>query len=262
MASPQEKREKGSANIKLIFFDMEGTIFKKAIKNSYGDIAPSAWALIAKHLGENALEEENETKRKWNDGEYSGYVEWMEDTIRIHQKYGLTKSFFEKVMKSIEYHKGVKETFRELHRKGYHTALISGGFKAQADRAQIDLKIRHAFSACEYFWGKNGKLIHWNLLPCDYDGKVDFMKLLMKEHGLSAKECAFVGDGKNDIPQAKAVGLSISFNGNENLQKVATYCVNQEEGEGRFQGGFEVFWMGETRRIDQGETCRVELERL
>jgi len=217
--------------IKLIFFDMEGTIFQKVIRMSRGNTAPSAWTLIAQHLGERALEEKEETKEKWTKGEYKGYVEWMEDTIRIHKKYGLTKQFFEKVINSIRYHRGARETFRELRRSGYRTALISGGFKAQADRAQRDLKIDHAFSACEYFWDKRGRLIHWNLLPCDYKGKVDFMKLIMNEHGLKPEECAFVGDGKNDVYLAREVGLSIAFNAAPELQKVATYSINQQEGE-------------------------------
>ena len=138
-----------SAKIKLIFFDMEGTIFKKSYKDTKYNTAPSAWSLLAEHLGPEATKEENWTKEKWNNGEYAGYVEWMEDSIKIHQKYGLTKDFFDKVMNSIEYHPGVKESFEELKKKGYKTALVSGGFKAQADRALKDLKINHAFAACD-----------------------------------------------------------------------------------------------------------------
>jgi phosphoserine phosphatase len=221
--------------IKLIFFDMEGTIFRKAVKLASGNTAPSAWTLLAQHLGEKAEKEEEETKKKWNSGRYAGYVEWMEDTIRIHKKYGLTKDFFEKVMSGIDYHRGVRETFRELKKRGIKTALISGGFKAQADRAQSDLKIDHSFAACEYFWDEKGRLLHWNLLPCDYEGKVGFMKLIMKEHGLIPEECAFVGDGRNDVYLAKEVGTSVAFNGAEELQRVATYSVSQEEGKEDFR---------------------------
>ena len=221
--------------IKLVFFDMEGTLFKKVIKFTKGNTAPGAWTLISQHLGPEAVAEEDKTKEKWTAGGYKGYVEWMEDTIKIHQKYGLNKKFFEKVMGTTQYYKGVKEVFEELKRKGYRTAVITGGFKAQADRAQTDLKIDHSFAACEYFWDKNGNVIHWNLLPCDYDGKIDFMKLIMKEHGLTPEQCAFVGDGKNDIPFAKAVGVSIAFNGAPELQKVCTYSVNQPEGKEDFR---------------------------
>jgi phosphoserine phosphatase len=226
---------------KLIFFDMEGTIFKKTVKSTKGNTVPSAWTLIAQHLGEKALAEEDETKDKWTNGKYAGYVEWMEDTIRIHQKHGLTRQFFEKVMNSVQYNRGVKETFEELRKRGYRTALISGGFKAQADRAQRDLKITHAFSACEYFWDEKGKLMHWNLLPSDYEGKVDFMKLIMKEHGLSPEECAFVGDGKNDVFLAKEVGLSISFNGEEELKRVATHHIDQPDKKEDFRALLKYF---------------------
>lgn len=215
---------------------MEGTLFKKAIKSkNIGNVAPSAWGLIAKHLGEKAFEEEEWTKEKWTNGEYSGYVEWMEDSLKIHKKYGLNKKFFEKIMSSIKYHKGVKETFKILNKKGYKLALISGGFKAQADRAIVDLKINHAFAACEYLWDKKGNIAHWNLLPCDYEGKLDFMHLIMKEHGIKKSETAFVGDGINDVPFAKAVGLSIAFNGHPELQKITTHKVNQKDGKEDFR---------------------------
>ncbi|MBI2671865.1 hypothetical protein HYX16_02935, partial [Candidatus Woesearchaeota archaeon] len=36
---------------KLLVSDMEGTIFRKAIKDSKFGIAPSAWTLMAEHLG-------------------------------------------------------------------------------------------------------------------------------------------------------------------------------------------------------------------
>jgi phosphoserine phosphatase len=218
---------------------MEGTIFKKVIRDSKGNTAPSAWTLIAKHLGDEALAEEEETKEKWTNGEYAGYVEWMEDTIEIHKKYGLEKKFYDKVFEEVDYHEGVQEVFDYLGEKGIRTGLISGGFKSQADRALKDLKIDHAFVACEYLWDEDGELVHWNLLPADYEGKVDFMKLIMKEHGLKPEECAFVGDGRNDVPFAKAVGTFIAFNGAKELQDVSTYSVNQPEGKEDFSAILE-----------------------
>jgi len=220
---------------KLVFFDMEGTIFQKVVRDSIGNTAPSAWTLIAKKLGPKALAEEEATKAKWNSKGYAGYVEWMEDTIEIHQRYGLTQRFYEGVMAGVDYHPGVEDVFKQLGERNIRTALISGGFKSQANRAQIDLDIDHAFAACEYFWDENGKLVGWNLLPADYEGKVDFMKLIMKEHGLKSNECAFVGDGKNDVHFAKAVGTSIAFNGAKELQDASTYSVNQPEGKEDFR---------------------------
>ena len=222
-------------SLKFAFFDMEGTLFRKAVAEETGNIAPSAWQLLAENLGGEALAEEKQTRVKWNRGEYSGYVEWCDETLRIYQKHGLTRDLFGRVISTIDYHPGVHVTFEELRKRKIRTALISGGFKAQANRAQVDLKIDHAFTACEVFWNGSGLLEHWNLLPCDYEGKRDFMELIMKEHGLSADECAFVGDGRNDIPFAGAVGLSIAFNGARELQQASTHAVNQPPGEEDFR---------------------------
>ena len=91
------------------------------------------------------------------------------------------------------------------------------------------MKIDHSFVACEYFWSSDGELVHWNLLPCDYEGKVDFMKLIIGEYGLTPDECICVGDGRNEIPLAKTVGISIAFNGVKELQAVTTHAINQEK---------------------------------
>jgi len=221
--------------IKLVFFDMEGTIFRKTFPGSIKNHAPSAWALIAEKLGNAANQDEMEAKEKWNRGEYAGYVEFMEDTLRSYQKHGLTKQMFEEIMGSIDYYPGVRETFAELRKRGRRTAIVSGGFKAQADRAQKDLKIDHSFAACELFWDKKGEILHWNLLPSDYEGKHDFMKLIIKEHGLRPEECAFVADGRNDVPLAKAVGVSIALNGMQELKDATTHSIDQDEGAEDFR---------------------------
>jgi len=101
--------------------------------------------------------------------------------------------------------------------------------------AHCSMNSPHSFAAGEYFWGEDGKIIGWNLLPCDYEGKKGFMKLITEEYGLKPEECAFVGDGRNDIPLAKAVGTSIAFNGAKELQAVCTYSINQEEGKEDFR---------------------------
>ena len=226
--------------VKLAFFDVEGTLFRKVVRNPSGNVAPSAWQLLAQHLGRKATEEERLTRDKWNEGKYNGYVEWMEDTIRIYKKYSLKKKFFEKVINSCEYQPGVREAFLEI-RKNYKTALISGGFKALADRATVSLKIDHSLAACELFWDTHGGLAHWNLLPCDYEGKLEFMKLIMEEHGVKAKNCIFVGDGRNDIPLAKAVGTSICFNGDSELAKVCTYSIKQPASKVDFRAVLKYF---------------------
>jgi len=221
-------------DIKLAFFDMEGTIFRKAVKSTQG-IPSSAWTLLAQHLGEDALQEEEESKGRWNRNEYRNYMEWVADTICIHQKYGLKRDFFERVIYSVEYHPGVEEVFEQIREQEIVTVLISGGFKAQADKAQKDLRIDHSFAACEYFWDDQGNLVHWNIQPWDFEGKLDIMRIMVQQYGLQFEQCAFVGDGKNDVTLAREVGLAIAFNGAQELQDVCTYSINQPEGREDFR---------------------------
>ncbi len=217
--------------IKLVFFDMDGVIFDNGLTDSYGHTGRSVWTVLAKHLGKKAYEEEEQTKRTWTEGKYDNYMHWVVDTIRIHKKYRLDKKFFFKVINSVPYFNGVKETMKELKDSGIKIVIMTGGFKELADRAQMDFGIDHSFAACEYFWDKKGKLKQWNVLPSDYEGKIDFMELMIREFGLNKQECAFVGDGRNDIPLAKEVEFSICFNGPKELQEVCKHSIKQPRGK-------------------------------
>ena len=216
--------------------DLEGTLLKKAIHLDNGKVAPSTWTLLAERLGLEALRQEEETKDRWLGNGYKSYVEWMRDTIRIHKEHGLTAALFNEVMSSVEEMPGIREAISTFRSWGSVTAIITGGFKALADRIQQSLKIDHALSGCEYFFDlETGLLDHWNLLPTDYEGKVDFMRLLMREHRIQAEQSVFIGDAQNDVWMAKEVGISIAFNAHPALQRVCTYVINQPFGREDFQ---------------------------
>lgn len=131
----------------IVFFDLEGTLLQKDVPLDNGKVAPSAWTVLAKRLGERCLAEEELTKDRWNSGGYPGYVEWMRDTVRIHQKYGLTKQVFDDVMESVQLTPGVEDVFNDLRASGTITAIVSGGFKALGDRVQRTLRVDHSICA-------------------------------------------------------------------------------------------------------------------
>ena len=220
---------------RIVFMDLEGTVFLKDYRLDNGKVAPSAWTLLADRISPDCLAEEEDTKDRWNRGQYPGYVEWMRDTIRIHDKHGLTQHVFDEVVNSVRFTPFIQEAVAEFRQNAAITAIISGGFKALADRAQRELKVDHALSACEYFFdGNTGRIHHFNLLPSDEEGKVGFMKLIAKEHGIDLEDCVFVGDGKNDVGPACAVGFSIAFNAQQELKRFASKVIDQPEGEENF----------------------------
>ena len=54
------------------------------------------------------------------------------------------------------------------------------------------------------------------------------MKKIAKEEDIPLINCAFVGDGHNDIYLAKAVGLSIAFNAHQELIKVCNKKISPQ----------------------------------
>lgn len=242
-------REAGYMHPKIVFLDMEGTLLKKEIRLDDGLVAPSAWTLLAERLGPDCLRDEQATKERWRTRGYKNYLEWMKATVDIHRQYDLTEPVFREVIVSVEFTPGVDEAMEDLRRWGASTVLISGGFKALADRVQRRLRIDHALSGCEYFFDVESQRIeHFNLLPADERGKVDFMRLMCQEYEVDPHDCAFIGDGMNDVHLAREVGFSIAFNAQPELKAVATSVIDQRPGNEDFREVIRVLGDGFGRR--------------
>lgn len=212
--------------MKLLVLDVEGTIFRIDIRLGGTSIDSTIWQGIAHGLGLEAVKEEVETHKRWEKGYYSSYLEWMKDTISIHERHGLSCGLFQRLISSAQYNLGVRETLAHVDRSSYELVLISGGFRELAARAQKDLKISHAFAACEYLFGDDGTLVSYNLLPCDFEGKIAFIRLMLREYGLGSDDWLFVGDGVNDVPIAKTAPISIGYRAHPELKKIATYLID------------------------------------
>ncbi|MEE9472798.1 MAG: HAD family hydrolase [Acidimicrobiia bacterium] len=213
--------------IKLLFFDMEGTLFASQDVVVGPDHAhhTSLWTRIFSELGSAAQVDNVAMIERWDSGDYRSYMDWVDDSLVAMCRHGLTRRLFEALVDETPYNLLVRETVEELHGRGIRTAIVSGGFIAQARRAQTDLRIHHAYAAADLFWDSEGELIHWNIYPSDFEGKVDFVRLMMREYRLVADECAFVGDGVNDVPIASVVGTSVAFNGHPALRAAAHHSI-------------------------------------
>lgn len=212
--------------MKLLVLDVEGTLFQTDVQLSGTSIDSTIWQGIAHALGPDAVREEVETHKRWDSGDYRSYLDWMKDTISIHRRHGLSYKLFQRLISSAQYSIGVVETMSQVDRSKYEPILISGGFRELTARAQRDLKIYHVFVACEYLFGKDGILKSYNLLPCDFEGKIDFIRLMLREYGLGSNDWLFVGDGANDVPIAKKAPVSVGYRPHSELKKVVTYVID------------------------------------
>ncbi|UCD03721.1 MAG: HAD family phosphatase [Candidatus Woesearchaeota archaeon] len=209
---------------KLILFDLDGTLFDVGFFENKRKQAASTWTLIDRELG--CTKEKDRLLERWINNEFD-FETWAKLATEIYKRHNLTESQFNKVIESIKVMPGAKETLSKL--KSYKTAVITGSFRKLALRAKTELGINYIFAAAEFIFDKTGKLISYTILPCDYDNKITFFNALIKSLNISPEECIFVGDGVNDIPIAKEVGLSIAFNAREELKEVCDVIIDKKD---------------------------------
>lgn len=213
----------------LLILDLEGTIFRNALRLPGTEFDSTIWQAIATALGPAAVAEEIATHERWKADSYDSYVEWMLETIDIHVRHDLTQSVFEELIAKAEYQPHVVETVRSMDRARFEPVIVSGGFRELARRAQTDLSIKHAFAACEYMFTKSGHLAGYNLLPCDFAGKLDFIRLMLREYALGETDWVFIADGANDVPTAHAAPFSIGFRPDPKLAREVTASITSFE---------------------------------
>lgn len=222
---PVQRRMASSPSC-LLVLDVEGTLFDSDVHLPGTEINSTIWQAIAKVLGEEAQQEEICTHRKWTNGEYASYLDWMRDTVDIHLRHGLQEDTFKELIQSASYNPGVEEAMTNLNRSRYEPVLITGGFLELARRAQIDFGINHVFAACEYYFNEHGELSSYNLLPCDFEGKIDFIELMLREYEMGSDQWIFIGDGKNDVPIARRAPKSVGFRPDPELETVVDESID------------------------------------
>lgn len=213
----------------LIVCDVEGTVFNSKGKIEGSDYEPSLWQRIAIELGDKAVKEEIETQRKWDNGGYNRYSDWVKATVGIHMKYGLSRYKFQHIIDQTEYMPGVKEFFLKLDRNKYIPVLVSGGFQELAARAARELNIEpdNVYASCSYVFDNTGKMIDAYIRPNDFEGKIAHIRNELKNHHLDfEKDWIFVGDSKSDALIAEKAPKSFAINAHKDMQKAADKSIN------------------------------------
>lgn len=206
---------------KLIVCDVEGTIFKANYQIDGVDYASTMWQPLARALGKEAVLAEQELAKKWEEGEFEYYLDWVDATFEMHKKLGLEKNTFKKLVNNAVYVDGVKEFFANLDRDKYIPILISGGFQELVNRAMKELNIDFGVGACSYNFDSKGKLSSRMLVPSDFTGKSDYVEMHIKQFRLNFdSDWLFIGDGKNDKFIAEIAPIAFAINGHEELKGI------------------------------------------
>ncbi|MBI2143095.1 HAD family phosphatase [Candidatus Woesearchaeota archaeon] len=214
-------------NIKIVFFDMDGVLFDVGYFEHRRKVGASSWKAVAEAAG--TVEEEEILKQRWISGELKHFIEWMDETVKLYRKHGLTREKFEKALDSIPLMPGARKALAGIKRKGYVTAVITGSFHHLAKRAKLELGIDYIVAACDLIFDKKGRLVDWVFFPCDYEGKVKFFEAIIAGLKIRPEEAAVVCDGVNDIPIAKECGLAIAFNARKELKEHCDISIDKKD---------------------------------
>ena len=189
-----QDNESLSSNHRLIVFDMDSTLIKQEVIE-----------LLAKEAG--SLSKVSKITKQAMEGKLD-FTQSLNK--RVATLKGLSTSKIDSIIKQIEFNPGVKSLIKNLKKKGYKTAVISGGFTPFAKYVQETLKLDYSFA--NHLEIKNNKLTGkvTGTIVNSLQKKIILEQLAKKENIMLSQVIA-IGDGANDIPMLSSAGLGIAF---------------------------------------------------
>lgn len=194
---------------KLIVFDMDSTLIQQEVIDE-----------MAKDFGiGNRVKEITEKAM-------NGLIDFDEALAeRVSLLKGFSKQQMKNVLSRLQLTPGVEKLIFEVKKKGYKTAVISGGFQFFVDHFKENLKLDYAFANQlewdgEVLTGKlKGKII--NAVE-----KANLIEELSQIEKISLNQVVAVGDGANDLLMLAKAGFGIAFHAKDRVRKEAQYQLN------------------------------------
>ena len=146
---------------------------------------------------------------------------------RVKKLEGISIDEIDKKMDTLPFNPGAVETATELKNQGYITVIITGGFDVIALRIKEKINADYAFyNTLEVEDGKLTGVVSGPLVTRD---KLDVLKDLISDLGITLDECAAVGDGANDLELIKNVKLGIAYNAKPIVKENADKCIDEKD---------------------------------
>jgi len=197
--------------IKLIVFDLDNVLIDGEAIDEFGKLVGVEDKIM-------------EITKKAMDGELNFESALKE---RVNLLKGARLDDIKNVVENIPLMKGAEATIKELKKRGYKVATITGSFEIIANRIKDKLSLDYAFS--NVLHEENGFLTGEVSGPLVDGSKAEVLKQIIKMENISAEECAAVGDGANDISMLEEAGLGIAFNAKPVLKEIADVVVENRD---------------------------------
>ena len=138
---------------------------------------------------------------------------------------GLSVDEVVKVSQELELMPGARTLLRTLHRLGYQTAVVSGGFVEILEPLLGELGI--TMLAANRLEAVEGRLTGRLEGPIvDRQAKAASLKTFAEQVGVPLNQTVAVGDGANDIDMLSAAGLGIAFNARPIVREAADTALS------------------------------------
>ena len=153
----------------------------------------------------------------------------FEESIRqrVKKLEGISTEEIDKVMEKISLNPGAEETAAELKKQGYKIAIITGSFDVIAFK--IKERINADYVYCNVLEVEDGKLSGEVSGPLITQNKVDVLRQLVDEIGITLDECVAIGDGANDIEMIRNAKIGIAYNAKPIVKEQADIEINEKD---------------------------------
>ena len=146
---------------------------------------------------------------------------------RVSLLKGASVEDINKVMLEIPLMEGAKESVKELKKRGYKIATITGSFDCIAQRMKDELDLDYVYF--NTLQEEDGALTGEVSGPLVDGTKREILQDIMKMEKISPEETAAVGDGANDVSMLEEAGLGIAFNAKPVLREMADVVVEKKD---------------------------------
>lgn len=194
---------------RLVCFDMDSTLIETEVIDELADragVGPQVRAIT-----ESAMRGEIDFRESFR--------------RRVELLKGLDESVMKEIAESLPITEGVERMMDVLHRAGYKTAILSGGFTYFGEY----LKRRFGF---DYVYAneleiKDGKLTGRYVGEIvDGKRKAELLRLIAQFENINIAQTIAVGDGANDLPMLAVAGLGIAFHAKPKVKQTAKQSIS------------------------------------
>lgn len=198
----------------LIAFDMDGTLVREE----------SCWEKIHEHFG--VQKEASKNLEAWKEG-IIDYKEFMRRDVALWKPTPHI-SKIKDILSDYELPPKAPKIMKEIRKRNYDIAIISGGLTALAEMVAQELGITHVF-ANGLEVDKEGYLTGEGIQRVDPSSKGEVLKKLTRKLEIEPTQCISVGDSIYDTELFSMSGMGIAIGNGDSLDKTADVIIQDFE---------------------------------